>query len=87
MSNDFHEMVSDKVFCILGKEEPYRMIRQSVAVRRPDSFRALYNGKIRWFVPWSVVSIISKNLESWPVDDLTDLEDSEPATDRFNSVE
>ena len=81
MSNDFPEMVPDKVFCIRGKEKPYRMIRQSVAVRMPDSFRGSYNGRIRWYVPWYTA-------ESWPADDLvSDLEDPEPATDRFNSVE
>jgi hypothetical protein len=88
MSNEFCEMVSDKVFCILGKETPYRMIRQSQAMKRPDSFRAVFNGKIRWFVPWSVDNLIRKNLESWPADDLAlDVEDSAPSTDRFNSVE
>ena len=81
MKSDFPEMVPDKVFCIFGENDPYRMIRQSVAVRRPDSFRGSYKGKIRWFVPWYTV-------ESWPADDIvSDLEDPEPATDRFNSVE
>lgn len=75
MKTEFPQMVSDKVFCILGEETPYRMIRQSQAVKRADSFRGKFNGKIRWYVPWSA-------------DDLAlDAEDPAPGIDRFNSVE